>query len=162
MQGLRKKYADTSVGRFIIKMHMPDENPFINGLLKKRAVQELVNLAFVNFGNELTVQMLDDLKDLGFLYATKAGVSIGVDDMVIPSKKQDIVEAARKNVLEVERQRLDGAITHGERHNKIIDIWHRATQTVSDEMFSEMRRTEQDRGEFTPIFMMADSRSRRS
>ena len=106
--------------------------------------------------------MLDDLKDLGFLYATKAGVSIGVDDMVIPSKKGEIVDAARKTVLEVERQRLDGAITHGERHNKIIDIWHRATETVSDEMFSEMRRTEQQRGEFNPIFMMADSGARGS
>src|SRR2546430_7475286 len=104
----------------------------------------------------------DQLKDLGFLYATKAGVSIGVDDMVIPSKKTDIVDGARKAVLEVERQRLDGAITHGERHNKIIDIWHRATENVSDEMFSEMRRTEQQRGEFNPIFMMADSGARGS
>src|SRR5205807_1452021 len=162
IQDLNKKIVETTVGRVIFKMHMPDEIPFINGLLKKRALQELVNFAFVNFGNALTVQMLDDLKDLGFLYATKAGVSIGVDDMVIPSKKQDIVEGARKAVLEVERQRLDGAITHGERHNKIIDIWHRATENVSDEMFSEMARTERDRGEFNPIFMMADSGARGS
>src|SRR5438874_3372055 len=162
IQVLDKKVVETTVGRVIFKMHMPDEIPFINGLLKKRALQELVNFAFVNFGNALTVQMLDDLKDLGFLYATKAGVSIGVDDMVIPSKKQDIVEGARKAVLEVERQRLDGAITHGERHNKIIDIWHRATETVSDEMFSEMRRAEIDRAEFNPIFMMADSGARGS
>src|SRR3954468_12872594 len=162
IQDLNKKIVETTVGRVIFKMHMPDEIPFINGLLKKRALQELVNFAFVNFGNALTVQMLDDLKDLGFLYATKAGVSIGVDDMVIPSKKQDIVEGARKAVLEVERQRLDGAITHGERHNKIIDIWHRATENVSDEMFSEMARTERDRGEFNPIFMMSDSGARGS
>ncbi|MGZ7079023.1 MAG: DNA-directed RNA polymerase subunit beta', partial [Thermoanaerobaculia bacterium] len=116
----------------------------------------------VNFGNALTVQMLDDLKDLGFLYATKAGVSIGVDDMVIPARKAEIVDNARKSVLEVERQRLDGAITAGERHNKIIDIWHRATETVSDEMFDEMRRTEEKRQEFNPIFMMADSGARGS
>src|SRR5947208_2726763 len=162
IQDLNKKIVETTVGRVIFKMHMPDEIPFINGLLKKRALQELVNFAFVNFGNALTVQMLDDLKDLGFLYATKAGVSIGVDDMVIPSRKTEIVEGARRNVLEVERQRLDGAITHGERHNKIIDIWHRATENVSDEMFSEMARTERDRGEFNPIFMMADSGARGS
>jgi DNA-directed RNA polymerase subunit beta' len=162
IQDIDKKLVETTVGRVIFKMHMPDEIPFINGLLKKRGLQELVNFAFVNFGNDLTVRMLDDLKDLGFLYATKAGVSIGVDDMVIPSKKQDIVEGARKAVLEVERQRLDGAITHGERHNKIIDIWHRATENVSDEMFSEMARTEQQRGEFNPIFMMADSGARGS
>ncbi len=153
---------ETTVGRVIFNMHMPEEIPFINGLLKKKGLQELVNFAFINFGNDMTVRLLDQLKDLGFSYATKAGISIGVDDMVIPSKKTDIVDGARKAVLEVERQRLDGAITHGERHNKIIDIWHRATENVSDEMFSEMRRTEQQRGEFNPIFMMADSGARGS
>jgi DNA-directed RNA polymerase subunit beta' len=105
----------------------------------------LVNFCFLNYGNDLTVKMLDELKDLGFIYATKAGISIGIDDMVIPSRKGDIVDGARKAVLEVERQRLDGAITAGERHNKIIDIWHRATEQVSHEMFSEMARAEADR-----------------
>ena len=143
-------------------MHLPEEIPFINGLLKKKGLQELVNYCFINYGNAKTVEMLDGLKDLGFLYATKAGVSIGVDDMVIPARKQEIVENARKSVLEVERQRLDGAITHGERHNKIIDIWHRATENVSDEMFSEMKRVEAESGEFNPIFMMADSGARGS
>ena len=153
---------ETTVGRVIFNRSLPEEIPYINGLLKKKGLQELVNFAFINYGNDLTVKMLDDLKDLGFTYATKAGVSIGVEDMVIPRKKADIVESARKAVLEVERQRLDGAITHGERHNKIIDIWHRATEQVSDEMFAEMKRVEQERGEFNPIFMMADSGARGS
>jgi DNA-directed RNA polymerase subunit beta' len=156
------KLVDTTVGRVIFNTSLPEEIPYINGLMKKKALQELVNFAFINFGNDLTVRMLDSLKELGFLYATKAGVSIGVDDMVIPSKKQDIVEGARRSVLEVERQRLDGAITAGERHNKIIDIWHRATENVSDEMFSDMRQAEQKSGEFNPIFMMADSGARGS
>ncbi|MEK6376025.1 MAG: DNA-directed RNA polymerase subunit beta', partial [Acidobacteriota bacterium] len=162
IQDLDRKIIETTVGRVIFNMHMPDEIPFINGLLKKKGLSELVNFAFINFGNDMTVRLLDQLKDLGFLYATKAGVSIGVDDMVIPSTKGAIVDGARKAVLEVERQRLDGAITHGERHNKIIDIWHRATENVSDEMFSEMRRAEIDRAEFNPIFMMADSGARGS
>ena len=157
-----RKLLDTTVGRVILNQHLPEEIPYINGLLKKKGLSELVNYCFINFGNELTVKMLDGLKDLGFLYATKAGISIGVDDMVIPSKKQEIVEGARKAVLEVERQRLDGAITAGERHNKIIDIWHRATETVSDEMFAEMKRIENKTGEFNPIFMMADSGARGS
>ena len=142
---------------------LPDEIPYINGLLKKKGLQELVNYCFINYGNDLTVRMLDGLKDLGFLYATKAGVSIGVDDMVIPSKKQEIVEGARRSVLEVERQRLDGAITAGERHNKIIDIWHRATETrVRRDVHRRCARPSSDRGEFNPIFMMADSGARGS
>jgi DNA-directed RNA polymerase subunit beta' len=157
-----KKLVESTVGRVIFNMHIPGEMPFINGLLKKKGLQELVNFCFINFGNDLTVRMLDELKDLGFLYATKAGLSIGVDDMVIPARKPEIVDNARKAVLEVERQRLDGAITHGERHNKIIDIWHRATELVSDEMFIDMKRVEVERGEFNPIFMMADSGARGS
>src|SRR5438270_3381720 len=162
MEDFDRKLLSTTVGRVIFNQSLPEEIPYLNGLLKKKGLQDLVNYCFINYGNDLTVRMLDGLKDLGFLYATKAGVSIGVDDMVIPSKKQSIVEGARRSVLEVERQRLDGAITAGERHNKIIDIWHRATETVSDEMFAEMRRTETDRGEFNPIFMMADSGARGS
>ncbi|MHB8998080.1 MAG: DNA-directed RNA polymerase subunit beta' [Thermoanaerobaculia bacterium] len=159
---VKKAMLDTTVGRVIFNMALPDEIPFLNGLFKKKGLQELVNFAFINFGNALTVKMLDQLKDLGFNYATKAGISIAVEDMVIPPKKAEIVERARKAVLEVERQRLDGAITAGERHNKIIDIWHRATENVSDEMFAEMRRIEADRKEFNPIFMMADSGARGS
>jgi len=159
---VKSKLIDTTVGRVILNMHLPEEIPFINGLLKKRGLQELVNFAFLRFGNALTVKMLDVLKEIGFLYATKAGISIAVEDMVIPAKKTEIVEKARKAVLEVERQRLDGAITHGERHNKIIDIWHRATEQVSDEMFSDMRKAEAERHEFNPIFMMADSGARGS
>src|SRR4051812_14481116 len=157
-----RKLIDTTVGRVIFNRALPEEIPYINGLLKKKGLSELVNYCFINYGSNLTVALLDALKELGFLYATKAGVSIGVDDMVIPARKAEIVDNARKSVLEVERQRLDGAITHGERHNKIIDIWHRATENVSDEMFSEMARTERDRGEFNPIFMMADSGARGS
>ncbi|HUP65605.1 MAG TPA: DNA-directed RNA polymerase subunit beta', partial [Thermoanaerobaculia bacterium] len=153
---------ETTVGRVIFNLALPEELPFINGLLKKKGLQELINYVFINYGNDMTVRILDGLKDLGFTWATLAGVSIGVEDMVIPSKKNTIVESARKSVLEVERQRLDGAITHGERHNKIIDIWHRATEQVSDEMFAEMKRVEEESGEFNPIFMMADSGARGS
>jgi len=162
IEELDRKLVDTTVGRVIFNKALPEEIPYINGLLKKKGLQELVNFAFINFGNDLTVRMLDSLKETGFLYATKAGVSIGVDDMVIPARKTEIVDNARKAVLEVERQRLDGAITAGERHNKIIDIWHRATENVSDEMFSDMRRAEAKSGEFNPIFMMADSGARGS
>ncbi|MFN2443955.1 MAG: DNA-directed RNA polymerase subunit beta' [Thermoanaerobaculia bacterium] len=158
----KNQLIETTVGRVIFNMSLPEGIPYINGLLKKKGLQEIVNYCFITWGNEKTVTLLDSLKDLGFTWATMAGISIGVEDMVIPAKKNEIVETARKNVLEVEKQRLDGAITHGERHNKIIDIWHRATEQVSDEMFSDMRRVEENKGEFNPIFMMADSGARGS
>ena len=94
--------------------------------------------------------MLDDLKDLGFSAATRAGISIGVDDMVIPQKKEDYLNGARKEVLEVESQRNSGVITAGERHNKIIDIWHRTTENISDEMFKEMKKSDQAGQDFNP------------
>ncbi|MGK2859526.1 MAG: DNA-directed RNA polymerase subunit beta' [Thermoanaerobaculia bacterium] len=159
---VHRELIETTVGRVIFNIHAPKEIPYINGLLKKKGLQDLVNYAFINYGNDMTVKMLDELKDLGFLYATLGGVSIGVDDMVIPARKGEIVEKARKAVLEVEKQRLDGAITQGERHNKIIDIWHRATEHVSSAMMEDMRTVELKSKEFNPIFMMADSGARGS
>src|SRR6201984_2986674 len=102
MEEYDNKLLSTTVGRVIFNQHVPDEIPYLNGLLKKKGLQELVNYCFINYGNALTVRMLDGLKDLGFLYATKAGVSIGVDDMVIPARKADIVDGAGKSVLAVE------------------------------------------------------------
>src|SRR5687767_7434676 len=95
VQDLDRKIVETTVGRVVFNMHIPEEIPYINGLLKKKGLQDLVNYCFINYGNAKTVEMLDSLKDLGFLYATKAGISIGVDDMVIPARKQEIVESAR-------------------------------------------------------------------
>ncbi|MGE0640325.1 MAG: DNA-directed RNA polymerase subunit beta' [Thermoanaerobaculia bacterium] len=153
---------DTTVGRVILNMHLPAEIPFVNGLLKKRGLQDLVGFCFVKHGNDLTVRMLDDLKKITFAYATRAGISIGVEDMVIPKNKEDLLDQARKEVLEIENQRSAGVITQGERHNKIIDIWHRVTEKVSEEMFREMKQVEKARNEFNPINMMADSGARGS
>ena len=162
METLDKALIDTTVGRVILNMNLPAEMPFINGLLKKKGLQNLVGYCFIKHGNDLTVQLLDELKEVSFYYATKAGVSIGIDDMVVPSTKVDLIESARVEVLEIEKQRTAGVITHGERHNKIIDIWHRVTENVSEAMFDEMEAEEGRRGEFNPIKMMADSGARGS
>jgi DNA-directed RNA polymerase subunit beta' len=162
VQQLDRTLIDTTVGRVIFNRALAAQIPFINGLLKKRGLQDLVNYCYLRFGDRVTVQMLDDLKNLGFLYATRAGISIGVDDMLIPTKKEDLVDQARKEVLAVEQQRSSGVITAGERHNKIIDIWHRTTEIVSDEMFREMKRTDQAGVDFNPIYIMADSGARGS
>src|SRR6195952_5090359 len=120
-----KQYMDTTVGRVILNDHLPQEMPFINGLLKKKGLAQLVQYCYLKFGLQVTVGMLDEVKNLGFLYATRAGISIGVDDMVVPGEKAELVKNAEKEVVAVEGQYQDGAITHGERYNKIIEIWSR-------------------------------------
>ncbi len=162
VEQLDRKVVETTVGRVIFNMHLPENIPFINGLLKKKGLQNLVGYCFIKLGNDAAVRMLDEMKEITFYYATKAGISIGVDDMVVPDSKERILENARKNVIEIENQRTDGVITHGERHNKIIDIWHRVTETVSEEMFKDMKRHEEEVGEFNPISVMADSGARGS
>jgi DNA-directed RNA polymerase subunit beta' len=162
VEELHNTIIETTVGRVILNMHLPSDIPFINGLLKKRGLQDLVGFCFIKLGNEATVRMLDELKEVTFTYATRAGISFGVDDMVVPSRKQEILNQARREVVEIENQRSAGVITHGERHNKIIDIWHRVTERVSEEMFKEMREVEDASGEFNPINLMADSGARGS
>ncbi|HEX5759018.1 MAG TPA: DNA-directed RNA polymerase subunit beta' [Thermoanaerobaculia bacterium] len=162
LQQVENELIETTVGRVILNMHLPEEIPFINGLLKKRGLQDLVGYCFITLGNDKTVQMLDELKEISFLYATKAGISFGVDDMVVPSRKPELLDNARREVIEIEKQRSAGVITAGERHNKIIDIWHRVTEKVSEEMFREMKQVELESGEFNPINLMADSGARGS
>ena len=105
--------------------------------------------------------MLDEVKSLGFHYATRAGLSIGIDDMVIPDSKKTLVRDAEKQVVAVQQQYLDGAITNGERYNKVIEIWSGITEKVADEMFGEMQQRDKE-GEINPIYVMADSGARGS
>jgi DNA-directed RNA polymerase subunit beta' len=158
---LHKQFLHTTVGRVIFNDHLPSDMPFINGLLKKKGVQALVQYCYLRFGLEKTVVALDKLKELGFLYATKAGVSIGISDMVIPNVKFKLVDTAEHEVVKVQQQYLDGAITNGERYNKVIAIWSDVTEKVADEMFKALE--EQDKqGVINPIYVMADSGARGS
>ncbi len=162
VQELDGEVIETTVGRVILNDHLPNELPFINGLLRKRGLQDLVGYCYIRHGSQLAVRMLDEIKEITFLYATLAGISFGVDDMVVPSTKGQLIDEARGEVLEIEKQRSAGVITAGERKNKIIDIWHRVTENVSTEMFREMKEVEAERGEFNPINLMADSGARGS
>ena len=112
-------------------------------------------------GQEATVAFLDDLKDIGFRYATMSGLSIGIGDMLAPSSKGRIIENARRQVAEVEQQYQDGVITNGERYNKVIDIWAHVTEQIAEDLFKEMEARAEE-GEFNPIYMMADSGARGS
>jgi DNA-directed RNA polymerase subunit beta' len=158
---LDRQFIKTTVGRAILNDHLPEEMPFINGLLKKKGIGSLVNYCYLRFGLEKTVDMLDEIKQLGFTYATRAGLSIGIDDMVIPETKKGVVRAAEKQVIEVQQQYLDGAITNGERYNKVIEIWSGITEKVADEMFSAMQHEDKE-GKINPIYIMADSGARGS
>ncbi|MDA2913297.1 DNA-directed RNA polymerase subunit beta' [Acidobacteriia bacterium AH_259_A11_L15] len=158
---LNRQFINTTVGRVILNDHLPKGLPYINGLLKKKGVGQLVQYCHLQFGLETTVAMLDEIKELGFLYATKAGISMGIDDLVIPPSKAVMVEQAEKEVLKVQQQYLDGAITNGERYNKVIAIWSDITERVADDMFKGMEKME-GTGYFNPIYVMADSGARGS
>jgi DNA-directed RNA polymerase subunit beta' len=157
-----KQYMETTVGRVILKDVMPEEMPFVNGLLKKKGLTQLVHYCYLRFGLHITVKMLDELKNLGFLYATRAGISIGIDDMVVPASKPQLVRDAEKLVMEVQSQYQEGAITHGERYNKIIEIWSKVTERVSEEMFKVMEEDDLTGRYLNPIYIMADSGARGS
>jgi DNA-directed RNA polymerase subunit beta' len=151
----------TTVGRTIFNEVVPAELAFVNQELKKKEITALVARCYNHLGNEATVQFLDQLKNIGFRYATLSGLSIGIDDMHIPTSKERHIEAARLQVQEVEQQYQDGVITNGERYNKVVDIWAHVTEIIAEEMFRELEGGEQG-GEFNPIYMMADSGARGS
>ncbi len=164
VQDLDGQIVTTTVGRVVLNSTLPAEIPFVNGLLKKKGLQQLVQFCYLRHGIELTVRMLDRLKDLGFLYATKSGLSIGIDDLVIPEGKQGLVTEARGEVIKVEDQYQQGAITDRERKNKVIDIWSGVTEEIADEMFVGMENLNSglETAEFNPVFVMADSGARGS
>jgi len=162
VQTVNKKIINTTVGRVILNESIPAEMPFINGLLKKKGLQQLVQSCYLKFGLEKTVEMLDSLKNLGFTYATKSGLSIGIDDLIIPKEKAGLVAQARSEVIKVESQYLEGAITNGERYNKVIAIWSEATEDTANAMFNEMEEMDKEGRQFNPVYIMADSGARGS
>ena len=159
---LQNRVIDTTVGRVIFNEHLSANMPFINGTLRKKGLGALVNYCHLRLGHAETVRMLDKVKDLGFLYATKAGISIGIDDLVTPPAKVELVQHAQNDVVEIENQYKEGIITNGERYNKVIAIWSDVTERVAEAMFKEMNRAETESGELNPILVMADSGARGS
>src|SRR3989441_125251 len=152
---------ETTVGRTLFNGVVPEPLRFVNQELKKKEITALVGRCYNLLGNEVTVAFLDELKDVGFRYATLSGLSIGIDDMHIPSSKERHIASAREQVNEVEQQYQDGVITNGERYNKAVDIWAHVSEVIADQMFKELEGGEQG-GEVSPIYMMADSGARGS
>jgi len=159
--------VETTTGRVILYDVIPEEIEFnsVNRLIKKKDLEVLIDHAYRTAGNVKTVKMLDDLKDLGFAHAARAGFSISIMDMVIPDNKEELIDKGLKEVEKVQAQHDGGIITDGERYNKVIDIWSKVTNEVGEAMrISMTAETIGDDGlpMPNPIFVMADSGARGS
>ena len=170
--GGRRFLADTTVGRSLLYDLVPAGIPFeaVNRIMNKRAISDLIDICYRQVGLKETVVFADQLMYTGFSYATRAGLSIGVDDMEIPEEKRDILSKAEAEVKEVEEQFRSGFLTNGERYNKVVDIWSQTNDDVAgammDKLGSEVVRDAEGNDvrqpSFNPIFMMADSGARGS
>ena len=158
--------ASTTVGRVLLGAILPPSIPFshANQVMTKKEMTRLIDTVYRQAGHRETVVLLDKIKDIGFFYATKAGVSICIDNMHIPTKKEELITKAQREVNEIEKQYAEGLITNGERYNKVIDIWAHVTEQVANEMMKELGAGGDARAQeaFNPIFMMADSGARGS
>ena len=149
----------TTLGRIIFNEKIPKEIPFVNSTMNKKLLTKIIGDCYKKSGNYQTILFLDDLKDLGFEFAFKSGISIAINDIHIPDKKGEILETAQLQVEEIQGKFDRHVLTEGERYNKVIDIWTHATNDVANEMFKELENDDQG---FNPLFMMADSGARGS
>ena len=164
--------TDTTVGRAILSDMLPEGLPFslINKTLDKKAVSKLIDACYREVGLKDTVILADQLMYTGYHYATKSGISIGVNDMIVPQDKADLIKAAEAEIKDIEKQWATGLVTSGERYNKVVDIWSHANDKVARAMMNEIGKetvidaegNEQVQDSFNSIFVMADSGARGS
>src|ERR1700704_169352 len=153
------RWVDTTVGRVLFNAIIPKEIAFQNREMKKKALGELVFESYRRSGLTGTVPFLDRLKEFGFRYATRGGISIGIEDLHIPAEKETLLAEAEERVNRFQKAYQTGNITNGERYNKVIDTWTHANNDVADAMVRAMRESNDG---FNPVFMMFDSGSRGS
>ncbi len=158
---INSKIINTTAGRVILKAIIPDYVPesYWNKVLKKKDIGALVDYIYAHSGISHTSAFLDDLKDIGFKYATKAGVSISIDDIKVPEPKYETVAKAKEQVIEIQKQFGKGLLTEQERYNKIIDIWTDTNNSVAADLMSLIKI---DKDGFNSVHMMADSGARGS
>ncbi|GDX84111.1 DNA-directed RNA polymerase subunit beta' [Methylococcaceae bacterium] len=162
----------TTVGRALIWEVIPEGMPFekVNCDMTKKNISNLINHGYRYMGNKDTVILADQLMYLGFKYATRSGISFGIEDMVIPAKKGDILAASNAEVNEIQRQYSEGLVTDGERYNKVVDIWSHANDRIADVMMKGLGKEPyidengdtKEQKSFNSVFMMADSGARGS
>jgi len=144
---------ETTVGRVIFNEAIPEELRFINDVADRKVLSQVVSEAYNRLGSTKTVQLLDALKDLGFKYATRSGMGIAVDDIAIPAQKDKILVGAEKSIDGIEQQFRRGLITSGEKYQRTIDVWTKATEEITEAML-------QNFDNFNPLYMMAQSGAR--
>jgi DNA-directed RNA polymerase subunit beta' len=164
--------TETTVGRALLSEILPKGLPFsnINKALKKKEISRLINVSFRKCGLKETVVFADKLLQSGFKLATRAGISIAIDDMLVPQEKHGLIERAEKEVKEIEQQYVSGLVTAGERYNKVVDIWGKAGDDIGKKMMEQLRVEKVvdrhgktvDQESFNSIYMMADSGARGS
>ncbi|MBH23743.1 MAG: DNA-directed RNA polymerase subunit beta' [Myxococcales bacterium] len=170
---LKDKPVDTTTGRVLMSELLPEEMSFaeVNQTMGKKQLAKLIDTAYRTCGDKDTVLLADRVRTLGYTQSTSAGISIAIGDMVIPERKHELLDMARKEVEEIDRQRLDGLITNGERYNKVVDIWAGCTEDVTNEMMEEIsvdkvmdpvNGAEHEQPSFNSIFIMANSGARGS
>ncbi|HMO65283.1 MAG TPA: DNA-directed RNA polymerase subunit beta', partial [Verrucomicrobiota bacterium] len=156
---LEGRILKTTVGRVIFNEIWPEELGFFNKPCGKSQLGEIIFNCYKHAGHARTVEALDRLKELGFREATRAGVSIGIDDMIIPKEKLQQIESAQKQIADVDKQYRKGVITPGERYNKVVDIWTHCTDQIASVMLTTLEGN-QNKREYNPVFLMVDSGAR--
>jgi DNA-directed RNA polymerase subunit beta' len=152
-------WIETTPGRVVLNEEMPEGIEFVNKTLGDKQLRALVAQTYKDYGPSTAVKMLDTIKDVGFKYATLFGATIGVDDILIPEEKKGMIEAANNQVLAIQNQYLQGHITHEERYNRVVEVWSKTNEDLTNTL---MKSLERDRGGFNPVYMMANSGARGS
>ena len=156
---INNEMLETTTGRVVFNEIVPNEMGFFNQLLIKKTFGGFVGKMFINLGNKVTAKFLDDLKDIGFKYATAGGLSVSYADMIIPSEKEEFINKANKKVNSVLVEHEQGVITDAERYNKIIDVWTHTTNDVARALMEKIKVAD---GGFNSLHMMVDSGARGS
>jgi len=157
---IHNELIELTPGRIIFNNILPDGIPFINGIMKKKGIENLVYYTYLKKGPSSSIEMLDKMKEIGFNQATQAGFSLGINDFIIPKEKATLVDKAEKEVRKIENHYREGRISAGERFNRVVEIWGAVTDKVSNAMFDEMKRVSIEEKQLNPLFVMADSGSR--
>ncbi|MCF7928151.1 MAG: DNA-directed RNA polymerase subunit beta' [Spirochaetales bacterium] len=152
-------WTETTPGRIVFNDELPDEIDFVNESLGDKELRRLISSVYQEYGPDVTVRMLDAVKHLGFRYATLFGATIGMDDIVVPEAKVEMMDNATDQVNSIQNQYLQGHITQEERYNRVVEVWSKTNEDLTNLMMDNLK---QEKDGFNPVYMMANSGARGS